>query len=634
MSVNQPLHTPPNKPLPPLPNPADARTEAEKVKRAKVKPNDQTGTVFSSVRASAAQEPKSSKVALAAELTNEDDWEDSIDPQGRFDEYDFGKYGKETCQRIETINQNGRMQLKKIAYLEKQLKFAVAGLSIDKPTIKKLLNSDTETILKELNKMDLPPAEKAKIEKIENNLRFSKDMLRNAKIHQKTAERPTFLATGQTRERMMEHGFSETHFTPSVPTNLRVQRFEAPESNPEANLEFVKVGVNYDPRDPGNSIPMIERFLKKLPDTKDLDKLIKQREQKADKYYKKKDFGQAQGIRASIEPLRMIKKGKTEEVSKYLENKKLYLNDQMASYVLTQVDLKQDKLEQAKDGAEFTLVHLSLLNEEKDDTHESGMLHNEAVLMEEMSANFDRFNGKKVIFDGKGPLIDLNGNIHSPRKIPHGNRYKELILKPKVINFTVQGFTKNGPIQKEINQNKVQELIDTVSSTNAQNENDQAMLENIRDSLNKTQSKLMKGKSNYEMACNFFSDLIKFKKIADKQPEDSLFGISIGCYSSKDRTGVVSDISLSVTGLKDSIDNLESDPKKQKSVLQGFARKILRRRLATKTVKDNTKKRIMKVSTFFLPLITDDLRGKADRTVFGGEQVLDIINDLFKKKFG
>lgn len=599
----------------------------------KFKKEDSSTRIFSSIKE---KQNQTANVSLISETMNVEDWEDNIDPAGRFDEYDFGKYGKEKCERIETVDINGKMQLKKIAHLKKELKLAVAGLGLDKSTIKELLNKDADTILLALKNQrliqNLTPAEKEKIAKIEKQLRFAREMLRNVKVHKQTAESPTFLASGEMREKMLEHGFHEAHFTPSVPTNLRVQRFEGPEDLETTNIDFVKMGAHYDPKDPGNSIPQIEKYLSKFPDTRELDAEIKKREAKARKFLKNKKYLKAEGVRASIRPLQMVKEGKIDEVHQYIENKKLYLNDQMALYVLTQVDLKKDKLERMKNGAEFTLTHLSFLNETKDEVHESGMVHNEATLIEEMSANFSRFKGKKVIFDGRGPLIDIHGNIHSPTKIEEGNnRYKHLVLKPRLVNLTVQGYTKNGPIQRTLNEGFISDLIQNISQIQPTDEKDLEILENAKKTLVDIHENLWKGHSDFRMACNLFSELIKIKKIKDKYAKDELFAISAGCYSAKDRTGIVSDVSLSMTGLKDAIDALEEDPKTRKNVLHNFARKILRRRLATKTALDNVGKRMIKVSTFFIPLITDDIKGAADRSVFLVEQVWDLFEGSAKK---
>ena len=88
-----------------------------------------------------------------------------------------------------------------------------------------------------------------------------------------------------------------------------------------------------------------------------------------------------------------------------------------------------------------------------------------------------------------------------------------------------------------------------------------------------------------------------------------------------------------MTGLKESTEMQESDPQIQRNKLNKFGRKILRKRVGAQSSRDNTGKRILKVSSFFIPTITDDIQGIADRVLYYGEQAISLLSDAFKKKF-
>ncbi|MDB2614301.1 hypothetical protein N9Y92_04005 [Chlamydiales bacterium] len=119
--------------------------------------------------------------------------------------------------------------------------------------------------------------------------------------------------------------------------------------------------------------------------------------------------------------------------------------------------MSPEEIKSMENGSPLKISHLLLLNEKSISTDPSGWVHNEANGIQDQSAIFDLFDNATLIFDGKGPLVEIN---EKGERVVHlaqgpeidGTPPKELKLKTYLMNCSVQGFQKNqGSMQQELN---------------------------------------------------------------------------------------------------------------------------------------------------------------------------------------
>lgn len=551
---------------------------------------------------------------------------------------DNGKYGTASIDRMDTLSQNLQIQSNKIAYLEKFLH--EKGFDEFKPSDDDLKGlKENTTTFNDLLDYYITSISKSsadrEVQKACTQLRHAWTMLNNVTEHVSTDDQPTFLSSISVRNKMEKDNNSKDFNSntapkiPSVPTNMRVQRFKGPEeSDTPLGTSFVRMGVHYDPRDPGNSIPDL-RFYQK--NRKALETELLRRINLYQKYIDAGDLKKAAAVRQSMEPLSHIKAGER-MINDHIAKKQLYLDDLMLHYVATQIDTESEKIDSVLDGATLNVVHLGLLNEEKSKIENpSGLIHDEAILMKEMAANFATFDGREIILDGKGPYIDIEGKIHTSKEaLNDDGKPKTLKLKPQFVNITVQGYTENGPVQRELNQKSLNALDEQVKDLKANEDPQKAdEIKKIKSSLASIQKKLDKGQSNYQIACDLFAVMLDIKKV-QQNDDKQIFSCSVGCYSAKDRTGVVAEASVIMTRLKDSVQLMEKDPKKQRSLLQKFGRGMLSKHsMAHKAAADsaNSSEVPLKVSSINIPTVTDHIQGVWKRIMYGARQLTALSKD-------
>ena len=235
-----------------------------------------------------------------------------------------------------------------------------------------------------------------------------------------------------------------------------------------------------------------------------------------------------------------------------------------------------------KEGDQFTIIHLGLLNQNKNKVFSTGLVHNEKNEMLDMYEVFKEFQGKKIIFDGKGPFIDENGHIHAPFKAKTGAP-QELTLNPVFCNISVQGLTKNTKIQKAINE----EALSNISSQLSNLDEEQRKL------WDKIKAQLTSGKSNYQLAEDLAFAILKSGK-----------SLSMGCFGAKDRTGFVGARTIQ-RFLGEHLVKKCQGKKDGEKIIKFFSNKILDAdAMAAQLVKENTNNTILKCSPFFLPGIS------------------------------
>lgn len=252
------------------------------------------------------------------------------------------------------------------------------------------------------------------------------------------------------------------------------------------------------------------------------------------------------------------------------------------------------------EGGTVKIMHVSLLNHHSKAIDGAGWNHDEENEMQDMADIFNKFDNTKLVCDGKGPFIDLDGNIHLP-ELKLLSNLKELNLQTLFINQSVQGYTKNDGTVEEINQAAGKKL--EKFTINAE--------------LKTKMNTILNGKETSYISA---TDMVELGLKAG-------FKVSTGCLSAKDRTGFVS---ASVTRRLmingncsiSFIANVIRDQLKEKSP-------------AVKVIIDNTKTKVMKITPFFLEGINKDIfkdKGFADRCFVYIKQVKEILAEQQRVK--
>lgn len=159
------------------------------------------------------------------------------------------------------------------------------------------------------------------------------------------------------------------------------------------------------------------------------------------------------------------------------------------------------------------MMHLSLLNRKTDSVDDTGWKKNEGTFMRDMSQIFKEFDGKKVVFDNQGPLVDNDGIIHLP--VQYCEKNQEVHLNTFFSNISVQNNKKNDGIQEDINSKFFAQLRDFFQGT-------------LPSEFQDIEDELIGGKSNFDIA----------ERLSIVAMNRGLL-FSIGCLSAKDRTGWV-----------------------------------------------------------------------------------------------
>lgn len=495
-----------------------------------------------------------------------------------------GKYGTETLFTLPSYTQHQSIQEKQLGYLRVKLKTVVNRIGKDN--------------LGEHLKNSTPEGQE--IRRIMQGISHCRKMQLNGELHaQSDSQRPEWMATSYVRDQMKKEGVESVENTPSFPVNFRRQVYQNLDHSEV--IDFMRTGVFYDPRDSGNTIPELQLFKK---DPNALNTAIKKREKELQVYAKQGNLKAESAIKRSLLPLYMLKEKMVGEVDKLITKKQLFLNDQMLHLIEAQVKGNP----QVVQGNKFTIVHEGLLNENLRRVDPSGLLLDEGQFMEEMADTFKRFAGKKLIFDGTGPYIDLNGNVHlAEKQLTETGAPKTVQLKTVFANFTVQGSTKNNPRQAKLNREAIARV--------------QLLIPKSAPELTKRliaiESELKKGKSNFDLASEFFSLMLDLRKIVPH------VAISEGCFSAKDRTAVVAETGITMSGLRPTVEKAHPNaPKKTRSILAKLSERLfdVKSGISGLVSEQNTGSRLLKVSAFFWPGIGKTINAIAKRVLYLGKQ--------------
>ncbi len=261
----------------------------------------------------------------------------------------------------------------------------------------------------------------------------------------------------------------------------------------------------------------------------------------------------------------------------------------------------------------FDLIHLGLLNPKLNDIRtDIGWVHDEFNQIMDMHEIFSEFNGKTIFFDGKGPCIDSDGNIHVNQllKNPLGN-VRWTTLRTHFINISVQGHTKNDGLQQLINQKSMPELI-KIAHQKAQEHPSKQSFQSGLQLLLTVQKNLKKSKSNYSLAESFSVAILKLELV-----------FSMGCFGAKDRTGLVAG-RTAVLFIHEELENhpkLKKQPKVLHKLKKRFSESVLSKdKCAARIAYENTQMDVLKCSPIILPGF-----GPYRRFSYYGEQAKAVV---------
>lgn len=270
----------------------------------------------------------------------------------------------------------------------------------------------------------------------------------------------------------------------------------------------------------------------------------------------------------------------TEALDSVLHEREFVLEQQTLHLLHEQVQRHADQLQTRPDGSfGFTMVHIALLNPKTHKIDETGFVHDERVEMEDMAASFELLKGKTITLDEKAsvPFVDETGAIHLPP--PPSGETGEVHLQPLFLNVSVQGCTKNMPIQQEINGLALQQLRSAGSQ-----------FAHLRQVLEKHQQGEA---SSYGIA-----EDIAYQCTQARIP------LSMGCMSAKDRTGFVAS-RLMTRQMQEQLQSLPLSPRQREARSSSLDSQVLDRGgVSAQVVFDNTAQKVLKVSPLSLPGIS------------------------------
>lgn len=525
----------------------------------------------------------------------------------------MGEYGTLEAPRINTVLENKHIQHRKLDYFEDLLfeSKLPKGLKGFAQTFYSRNPLKIAQKIREMPFTDLDLREECAL--IADELVYAHKMLDTLEFNEDNNTH--WIPSPFIRERIKA---DEIDKIPSSPVNLHLESFKT-DAESVGEFTLARMGAIYDYKDPANTIRELRAFLDEGPGSEALSEEINMRKALIAQFKKERKKNSAKKVEAlkkSLIPLLLIKKGKIEEAERFINDKQRFTDDIMLQYIAAQLESQHEFLPNIEHEGTFVLSHLSMLNEKKSllynyepAVHGSGLIMDEGRFIIEMADTFKRFEGKTVIFDGTGPFIDEEGNVHAAEEhLQENGEPKELTINPIFVNFTVQRDTTNASIQREINSENIDKLSLELSLLHDQAV-DEAEIEKIQllqKELSLVLQQLENNKSNYEVACNFFPILLKFSQLR----HESLLPVSgASCFSGKDRTQAVVGVSLHRVGVKPAIQELQTDPTQHKRLFRNYAKRVLYGKLGqsvgTGILHSNTQKTVFKIPTFFLPELSD-----------------------------
>lgn len=265
------------------------------------------------------------------------------------------------------------------------------------------------------------------------------------------------------------------------------------------------------------------------------------------------------------QPKQRVDYARTINLEQVIAKREAYLNEQMLQLIETQVEKNLASLDLDQP---FRLFHLGLMNE----TNTDGKTFHEGNFIRDMQTIFGDFNSKTLIFDGEGPYVDAEGNIH----LSHHREGKKVVLETYFANVSVQGALKDDSLQDECNQTTLDAFTRLAPAK-------------LKLRIDDLKAKLAKGKSNSEVARDFLKLALDLGIIS-----------STGCRKGKDRTGVVSGL-VTRACLYDDIDNSTLTEAEKTKLKDKFGNTLLDKdSVASWVVWNNTKIVVLKVTEFLI----------------------------------
>lgn len=225
------------------------------------------------------------------------------------------------------------------------------------------------------------------------------------------------------------------------------------------------------------------------------------------------------------------------EIKIRLRNREIVLEQQMMVYLQDQFASNPEYVNKClREKKPIDVVHVGLLNMGQKKTDETGWRHDEQVQMEDMSAIFKKFHGKKLIFaQSGGPLIKGDTLVFSIPGVENGQGK----LGAYFFNTSVEGDCKNSGPQHENNKETVGRYLLTKFIESA---DDNDKLGPVVESLSVIK------KTSYDLAVS----LIREFRNEDEETTKAI--VSFGGLSATNRTGVVGE-KLMQAPLKKALEN-------------------------------------------------------------------------------
>lgn len=290
-----------------------------------------------------------------------------------------------------------------------------------------------------------------------------------------------------------------------APVNLRRHEAITPDSN---KTTMVRVGVISDMRNGYFSLHELNRMLKSKEwhahRYSELDKRIRSLEKK-------------NGGRSTPELVVLkyaAKQLRAENLKEVIKERASFLENQMLMVVLEHLRTAKESNPNFEQEQILSIMHLCLLNQKTNSVDETGWKKSEETFMEDMKEMFKLFADKKLVFDGKGPFIDNEGDIHLPAEF--GIRQFPMYLETFFSNVSIQGNTENKGKQAVINHDFFRDLKTHFNGR-------------LPEEFEVLQEELRLGKQD---------PAIIAEELAAAAIRNGLY-LSVGCLSAKDRTGLV-----------------------------------------------------------------------------------------------
>lgn len=453
-----------------------------------------------------------------------DDWRGSV-IENVF-ENDGVVFGKETVERFKTMQFLSTSLTKRKTYL---------------------IQDQLNPLLRDLEKADqlIKPILMEKKNEILNEIDACVKFLKNAEDGMKTG----WLGSRGYRDAIKKWGnLQDTaeHHAPAV-VNFRVETLTDAEGN--ELVKFLRGGAITDPRDGSTSLLQLEN---------DYQLMLK-------KY-------QTQSL-SLFQDEKLFLETQCKNLETKLKDRRRLLRELVLQLVTTQVVVNLEKIQQLSEEKPLLMVHLGVLNQIVDEIDEDWP-HIERHAMQDALKIFEEFENKKIIFDGQGPYIDVDNNIHLPvsRRNMHGD-HKRIPIMPVYFNLSVQGYNENKGLQEEINKKAFGKLLE--NSPDEKRELFTKKLQPIITSL------FDKKKSTYDLAEDLAFELLKLNAF-----------LYLFCWSGKDRSGYLS-ARMNYRFLEPRLESLSLPINKIREIKEKFSKQVLE--TAVKIAKECTGYNFLKI---------------------------------------